>query len=251
MTNERLEDYCRNADVSNAKWAIPDKVAVFDLPDPKSDSPYEDFIILFDNGVRVGAILPMDNSDLHMLTLPEHRNKGYMSNFFRTGIFKLIRPKIDVVSTNCMLLEENEHYAETMAIIESGTAENLDYEYKQIYEDMEKERKKIEHIMALSGIKTLYGSNGYSHIEGCVEKMRIPITCPRCQKINNRVWNFYIMHSNYIKETGAIHHIIDYRDCECVHCCDYFHLIGGILEYPRKECHFHTLKAKKHDYIDD
>jgi len=241
MTNERLEDYCRNADVSNAKWAIPDKVAVFDLPDPQSDTPYKDFIILFQDGVRVGAILPMGNIDLHMLTLPEHRGKGYMSNFFRTGIFKLLRPKITIVTSCLLRSDENKYYAEIQEKIKNKTAHRIDREdFKQFKAD-DKERRKIDHIMALSGLKVVYSKGNLSYLEGSTNKIRISVKCPYCEGNNKRAWGSYVSYSSFIKATGATHHIVDYNDYSCMHCRDQFHVVGGILEYPADECHFHTL----------
>ena len=241
MTNEKLEYYCRNADVSNAKWAILEKVAILDLPDPESSSPYVDFIVLFQDGVRVGAVLPMGNVDLHMLTLPEHRGKGYMSSFFRTGIYKLLRPKFVIATCGFQTLEENEYYAEVMTNIENGTDVNVDWEYKQQYEDEDKKRREIAHIMALAGIKVVYSDRSLKYLEGGKNKIKIPVACPYCGKSKARVWGSYVVYSSYIEATGATHHIVDYDNYKCPYCKESYSVTGGFVEYPANECHFHTL----------
>jgi len=188
MTDERLEYWCKNVNLDNAKWPIPDEVAVVDFYDPRQpDFLYDDFIVLFDNCVRVGAVLLMGNVDLHCLTLPEHRGKGHMSNFLRTGIIKLLRPKLVKVTTNKKTLDENSFYAELMSEKGTETFNDLEEEWCKNFEDEAAERKKIEYLMSLAGIRVFYCDSGdyNKYDKGGADNIKVPVKCPLCEKSHN------------------------------------------------------------------
>ena len=132
MTNESMIKLCQTADVGVANWIIPKKVAVVDIYTYESagiaeSSPCKDVCILFNGKERVGIVMPM-GVDFHMVTLPEHRDKGYMAEFMRSGVINKLMPELTAVST---------HYDE-----------NTD-EYRQ-----------IRHLASLAGLHTLYVPDG-------------------------------------------------------------------------------------------
>ena len=136
MTNEGMIKMCQTADVRGANWIIPKKVAVTNIYDSGTQGvvpsvPYKNVCILFDSKDRVGIVMPM-GVDFHMVTLPEHRGKGHMAEFMRSGIINKLMPELTTISTN--------HPEDTDEYIQ------------------------VKHLASLAGLHTLYVPDGSQSI---------------------------------------------------------------------------------------
>ena len=96
MRNEVLSELIRTIDITSTTVLKENEVLLVHVP--TKDGNIDEFIILLDNGVRVGGIYIMGDFDVHIYTLEEHRNKGYMSKFFKSRILNEIRPKLTSIS---------------------------------------------------------------------------------------------------------------------------------------------------------
>jgi len=153
MRDETLEYLCLHADITNGEWLVPEEAIRIDIgvngtgnvknceftyfkpgslqycgsheistDGRRFQYGYTDFIVLMEKGVRVGAVYPMGNVDLHVMILKKHQNKGYMSRFMRSGIVHQLNPRLKSVTTNCWKEFEPKKY------------------------------KKLEHLVSLAGL---------------------------------------------------------------------------------------------------
>jgi hypothetical protein len=95
MTNEHLQKLGRLIKIDDkAVWLVKDKVALVCRPH-KGNKYYPcRYAVLFHEGVRVGVVFFMGDVDIHWLIFPEHRGKGYLSEFVHSGIIKLVEPEL-------------------------------------------------------------------------------------------------------------------------------------------------------------
>lgn len=113
MTNRALTTIITLSDISKAKVLIPEKAVYLKKPvrkrmyygSKKFIYDEEEFIILLDNGKRVGGIYIMGDWDLHIIVFNKYKGQHHMSNFMRSGWIKKLFP--DLNSITCI------HYNDT------------------------------------------------------------------------------------------------------------------------------------------
>lgn len=100
MTNETLINELCTIDISKAKTLIPNKAVYIDA--------YNKYVILLDNGQRVGGIYIMDDYDLHICIFEKFRGKHYASDFMKSGWIKKLRPNLK--SVTCVHMKSTSEY---------------------------------------------------------------------------------------------------------------------------------------------
>jgi hypothetical protein len=97
MTDEKLINMLKTIDIEKGVVLVEDK-AVYVVKYCEENGWDDEFIVLLDNGARVGGIYIMGNFDLHFYIFETHRNKHYLSDFMRTRILKQIKPNLTSIS---------------------------------------------------------------------------------------------------------------------------------------------------------
>jgi len=101
MTNEELLEKGRALAIDDkTEWLIPDRIALVCVSGSSDEMIPNKYAVLFQDGVRVGVVLFMDPVDIHLMTFPEHRGKGHMSHFMRSGVIGIVEPDLKMASTN-------------------------------------------------------------------------------------------------------------------------------------------------------
>jgi len=114
MENSSLIRVLTRSNLKNAEVLIPSKAVYLEkftrlrIEDTqKFDRSKYKYIFLLDNNKRVGIILKCGD-DIHCYTIKKYRNKGYMSDFMRSGWIKKIWP--DLVSVTCLHSHDSPEY---------------------------------------------------------------------------------------------------------------------------------------------
>jgi hypothetical protein len=95
MTNDELLNIGRTIEIDDkVEWLVQDRIVLVCRPSPDDEYyPYK-YALLYDNNVRVGIVFFMGSWDIHWLIFPEHRGKGYMSHFVRSGTIRNVEPEL-------------------------------------------------------------------------------------------------------------------------------------------------------------
>jgi|GEM_PF-3715764 len=116
MTNEKLLRKGRALKVDEkAVWLVEGRIVLVCRPWSADKKVPDKFALLFHDNVRVGIVYFMGSSDIHVLTFPEHRGKGYMSHFMRSGVIGLVEPELRMTTVEQYYsenFEASKHLAE-------------------------------------------------------------------------------------------------------------------------------------------
>jgi hypothetical protein len=95
MTNEKLLHRGRTIEITDKdEWLVKDRILFLYRPDDKYPNEPDKFALLFNGSERVGIVYFMGSYDIHWMVFPEHRGKGYMSHFVRSGVIKDVEPEL-------------------------------------------------------------------------------------------------------------------------------------------------------------
>jgi hypothetical protein len=139
MTNESLLHLGRTLQVDDsAVWLVENRVQLVCQPSANDEDYPDRYILLYDNRTRVGIISFIGNHDIHWLVFPEYRSRGYLSEFVRSGIIKIVEP--DLICTTidryyCDEYEASEYLARLAGLMILRSEE----EKRELYQHIHKE----------------------------------------------------------------------------------------------------------------
>lgn len=158
MTNEDLLKKGRALKIdNNDEWLVPDRILLVCRPSANDENVPDKYALLFHENVRVGIVYFMGSYDIHWLIFPEHRSKGYMSHFVRSGVIKLVEPElrmslVDPFHTEGF--EESRHLVELAGLRCCQSEKEREEFRRQIYD---KQRERLNALCSCgSGKKHKY-----------------------------------------------------------------------------------------------
>lgn len=99
MTNKDLLKKGRTLRIDdNAEWLVEDRIVLVCYPSDSNEAIPDKYALLFHDNMRVGVVYFMGSYDIHVLVFPEHRGKGYMSHFMRSGVIGLVEPNLKMTT---------------------------------------------------------------------------------------------------------------------------------------------------------
>lgn len=132
MTEKSFRTIITRSDIKKGEVIIPGRaiylkkdsmVKCYGSKNNRSLSKENEYIILLDNGNRVGGIYIMGDHDLHIQMFQKYQGKGILSEFMSSGWFKTNKPDLQTISC--------------------------------IHDESSEEFKKIKHLGKLAGLKTV------------------------------------------------------------------------------------------------
>jgi hypothetical protein len=99
MTNEKLMHIGRTIEVTDKdEWLVKDRILFMYRPVEEYPNEPDKFALLFYDSERVDIVYFMGSYDIHWLIFPEHRGKGYMSHFVKSGVIKDVEPELKAIT---------------------------------------------------------------------------------------------------------------------------------------------------------
>jgi hypothetical protein len=142
MTNEKLLKLGRTIEVSDKdEWLVKDRILFMYRPAVEHPNEPDKFALLFYDGERVGIIYFMGSYDIHWLIFPEHRKKGYMSHFVKSGVIKDVEPRLKATTIDkcyCVNYRASVHLAKAAGLIVLGEKLGRNEFYRKEFDELQR-----------------------------------------------------------------------------------------------------------------
>lgn len=124
MTVEELIKDIRSIDISKGEVLIPGKAVYVKRkawnPNTCKRDYIHEYVVLLNEGKKVGGILLMDDMDLFLVVFKRSRGKHYMSSFLKSGWIQKLSPTLKRLTTRYFPhdpeYEAVKHFAEILNV---------------------------------------------------------------------------------------------------------------------------------------
>ena len=149
MTTEHILKIIEEVDLSKGACLRDGTSYLVEWKDPRLDFPCEFIILTNPLGHKVGGILNIGSSDIHMVVCPAFRGQHFMSNFFRSGILHEVWPKCYCASIISDDVNSSKDYYTRIHLLELAGLKISNFESVmdsiRFYEDLEEHERKVAH----------------------------------------------------------------------------------------------------------